>query len=56
MCIRVDLPEPDGPGDGDELALLDVQVRAAQRADDDLAHGVGLDQVPNGDDRHRAGF
>ncbi len=38
---------------GDELTLLDVEVRAAQRADDDLTDGVGLEQVPNRDDRHQ---
>ena len=46
MCISVDLPEPDGPGDGDELARLDVEVGAAQRPHGDLADDVGLDEVP----------
>ena len=48
MCISVDLPDPDGPGDRHELPGLDVQVRAAERPDRDLADVVGLDEVANG--------
>ena len=52
MCISVDLPEPDGPGDRDELAGLDVDAGATQCADRDLADVVGLDEVANGYDWH----
>ena len=41
------LAGPRRAGDGHELARLDVHVGAAQRADDDLADGVGLDEVSN---------
>ena len=47
MCMSVDLPEPDGPVTATNSPGLDVEVGAAQRADDDLADGVGLDQVAN---------
>ena len=50
--MSVDLPEPGGPGDGDELTLLDIHVGTAQGADRDLTDGVGLDEITNGDDRH----
>ena len=33
MCISVDLPEPDGPGDRDELALADHHRNLRERAD-----------------------
>ena len=52
MCISVDLPEPDGPGDRDELSLFDVQIGAAQRAHRDLADVIGLDEVAKRNDRH----
>ena len=51
------LPLPDGPGDGQELALGDVERHAAQRRHDDLAQAVVLGGVLNGDDGvHDASF
>ena len=38
-------------GDRDELAGLDVEVRAAQRAHGDLADVVGLDEISDGNNR-----
>ena len=55
MCISVDLPEPDGPGDGDELARLDVEVAPAQRPHGHLADDIRLGEVLDGYDR-RHGF
>ncbi len=46
------LAGPRRSRDGDELAGLDVHVRAAQRADDHFADRVGLDQIANRNNRH----
>ena len=43
--MSVDLPEPDGPHDGDVLARLDVEADAAQRVDLLRAHHVGAPEV-----------
>ena len=45
MFISVDLPEPDGAHDGDELAGLDGQADAGEGAHLDLAHAVDLDDI-----------
>ena len=37
MCISVDLPEPDGPHDGDELAALQVDGHSGERVDGGVA-------------------
>ena len=50
MCISVDLPEPDGPDDRDELAFLDAQRDVAQRGDLELAVRVDLADVDQLDD------
>ena len=52
MFISVDLPEPEGAHDRDELALVDVERDAAQRVHHLVAHAVGLDQRAGFDQRH----
>ena len=49
MRRLVDLPQPDGPEQRDELAVLDRQVHAGD--DDDVAEA--LDDVAELDARHR---
>ena len=55
MCISVDLPEPDGPVTATNSPGCDVERHAAQRAHLDLADDVGLDEVPDRDDRSHGG-
>ena len=45
QCISVDLPEPDGPMIGGELAALELDRDAVERAHLGLAGAVGLHQV-----------
>ncbi len=45
--MNVDLPEPDGPGERDELAGIASQRDAAQRGHVDLADVIRLRQVAN---------
>ena len=42
MCMKVDLPEPDGPVTDEELAARHVEIDAAQRLHLVLADHVGL--------------
>ena len=42
MFMKVDLPEPDGPHDGDELALGDVDADAGERTHLGVAQAVDL--------------
>ena len=50
MFIIVDLPEPDGAHDGQELALLDGIGHAAQGVNLGLPTIVGFDEVLQLDD------
>ena len=49
MFMAVDLPEPEGPNDGDEFAARDGKIDAGQRVDAGLAMAVGLPDVPRKD-------
>ena len=51
MCSSVDLPEPDGPTIGEQLAGLHVQRHAPQGLD---PAGVGLADAFEGEHRHPA--
>jgi len=49
--MNVDLPEPEGPHDGDELALLDLEGHRPQCVDHTGAAAIILDQINHLDDR-----
>ena len=49
--MSVDLPEPDGAHDGDELAAVDGQAHAVERVQLGVAEDVGLAQVLGHDER-----
>ena len=50
MFIRVDLPEPEGPMIGDEIAALDLERNPLQHVHRHLAQLVILHQVPDFDE------
>ncbi len=50
MLSRVDLPLPEGPEQDDELALVEVEIDAAQRVHVDLAHPVRLREAAGAKD------
>ena len=52
MFIRVDLPDPDAPGQGDQLAPADRQRHALEHRHVLLAEVVGLADVFEGDEFH----
>jgi hypothetical protein len=43
----VDLPEPDGPHQGDKIALLDRQSHAAEGVDRDGIEIINLHEIVN---------
>ena len=55
MCMRVDLPEPGGAHDGDELAGLDRQRDAARACTAVVALAVAAGEVAGHDDGAGAG-
>ena len=51
MCIRVDLPEPDGPMIAVKPPVGEVDADAVERAHRGLALAEDAAQVAGGDDR-----
>ena len=45
MLSSVDLPEPEGPEQHDEFALVDVEIDVPEGVDLDFAHPIGLGQI-----------
>ena len=54
MFMKVDLPEPDEPMTATNSPAATGQAHAAQRVDDDVAHGVVLREPVDLDERHGA--
>ena len=55
MLSSVDLPEPEGPEQHDQLALEQVEVDAAQRVHLDLAHAIDLREAARAQHGDRLG-
>ena len=53
MCMNVDLPEPDGPVTATNSPASMERLTPPERAHLHVAHGVGLRDVLDCDDRHR---
>ncbi len=50
MCMKVDLPDPEGPVTQTNSPGTDVKGRAPQGAHLDVSDLVGLGQIPDRDD------